>query len=96
MQLDFYVTLCSACRILIVDNNIRHLGIKMILWNWGAGGVTETSEFYDHIKVNCLFLTLQKYSPLKETLSSKIPFLISGDQICYLIGTCISILMNMD
>ena len=30
IYLDCYVTLCSACCILVVDNDIIHLGIKMI------------------------------------------------------------------
>ena len=33
VNLDCYVTLCSAFRILIVANDISHLGIKMIPWS---------------------------------------------------------------
>ena len=56
VKLYFYVTFCSSWRILIVANYISHLGIKMISWSWGVGGVTKTSDFSGHIKVNCLFL----------------------------------------
>ena len=49
VKLDCYVTLCSACNILIVANYIRHLGIKIISWSWGVGDVTNTSEFSDQI-----------------------------------------------
>ena len=42
VKLDFYVTLCSACRILIVANYISHMGIKMISWLWVVGDVYTT------------------------------------------------------
>ena len=32
IMLDCYVTLCITCHMLIVANNIIHLGIKMISW----------------------------------------------------------------
>ena len=60
VKLDCYVTLCSACHILIVANDISHLGIKMISWIWVVGVVTKTHDFYDHIQVNCLFFTGEK------------------------------------
>ena len=32
VKLDFYVNLCRDCIILIVANDISHMGIKMISW----------------------------------------------------------------
>ena len=49
IKLYCYVPLCRACNILIVANNIIHLGIQMISWICLAGDVTKTSDFYDHI-----------------------------------------------
>ena len=49
VKLYCYVTLFSACHILIVANDISHLGIKMISWRWVVGNVTNTSEFSHHI-----------------------------------------------
>ena len=80
-ELDCYVTLFSACNILIVANYISHLGIKMISWRWVVGDVTKTPEFSDHIQVNCLFFTREKYFALKTTRSSKSAFLITGEQM---------------
>ena len=80
-KLDCYVTLCSACNILIVSNYISHLGIKMISWIWLVGDVTKIPDFYDHIQVNCLFFTREKYFALKTNQYSKSSFLITGDQM---------------
>ena len=63
VKLDCYVTLCSACNILIVANDIKHLGIKMISWIWLAGDVTKAPEFSYHIQVNCLYLTRENLVP---------------------------------
>ena len=79
-ELDCYVTLFSVCNILNVANYISHMGIKMISWRWVVGDVTNTPEFSDHIQVNCLFFTREKYFALKTTRSSKSAFLITGDQ----------------
>ena len=81
VKLYFYVNLCSACHKLIVANDIRHLGIKVISWIWVVGDVTETPDCYDNIQVNCLCLTRERYCSLKATRSSKIAFLITGYQI---------------
>ena len=48
-KLDCYVTLCHACLVLIVANNIIHLWRKMVSWSCGVCDVTMTSEFSDHI-----------------------------------------------
>ena len=48
-KLDYCVTLCSVCLILVVDNVISHMGIKKIFWNWGVCGVTMTSELSNHV-----------------------------------------------
>ena len=81
VKLDFYVTLCRACCILIVANYISHMGIKIISWIWLVGAVINTSDFSDLIQINCLFLPSEKYCSLKPTQSSKIAFLITEDQI---------------
>ena len=81
VKLDCYVTLCSACHILIVASDIIHMGIKMISWSWVVGDVTNTPDFSDHIQVNCLFFTREKSCSLKATRSSKSAFLITGDQM---------------
>ena len=80
-KLDYYVTLFSAYCILIVDNYISHLGIKMISWIWVVGGVTKKTEFSDHIQVNCLFFTREKYFALKTTRYSKSALLVTGEQM---------------
>ena len=81
VKLDCYVTLCSACDILIVANDIIHLGIKMISWSWVVGDVTKTPDFSDQIQVNCLFFTRDKYRSLKANRSSKSAFLITRYQM---------------
>ena len=48
-KLDFYVTLCRYCCILIVANDISHMGIKTIFLIWGVGDVTKRYEFSYHI-----------------------------------------------
>ena len=48
-NLNCYVTLCSACHILIVDHYIIHMGIKIISWRWVVGDLTNTPEVSDHI-----------------------------------------------
>ena len=81
VKLDCYVTLFSDFHILIVANDIRYLGIKMISWSWVVGDVTNTPDFSDHIQVNCLFFTREKYCSLKATQSSKFAFLITRDKM---------------
>ena len=49
IKLDCYVTLCISSHILIVANNISHMGIKMISWILIVGVVTNISDSYDHI-----------------------------------------------
>ena len=51
-KLNCYVTLFSACHILIVANYIIHMGIKMISRIWVVGDVTKKPEFSDHIQVS--------------------------------------------
>ena len=63
VKLDCYVNLCSACYILIVSNDIIHMGIKMMSWSWVVGDVTNTPDFYDHIQVNFLFFTRENIVP---------------------------------
>ena len=41
-KIDCYVTLCNYCSILVVSNDISHMGIKIIFIVWGVGGVTKT------------------------------------------------------
>ena len=81
VKLVCYVTLCSACHILDVDKYISHLGIKMIYWSWVVGDVTKTPEFSDHIQVNCLFFTREKYFALKTTPYSKSAFIVIGSNL---------------
>ena len=57
IKLDFYVSLCGACLTIILYNDIIHMGREMIYWSWGVGDVTMKSDFSDHIKGDCLFLT---------------------------------------
>ena len=49
VKLYCYVTLSIACHILIVANDISHLGIKKSSRSWGVGDVTKTSIFSDNI-----------------------------------------------
>ena len=49
VKLYCYVTLCSTFHILIVVNDIIHMGIKMISCIWGVGDLTKTPYFSDHI-----------------------------------------------
>ena len=81
VKLDFYVTLCRDCHILVVANYKINLGIRMISRSWVVGDVTKTPDFYDPIQVNWLFFTREKYCYLKTTRSSKIAFLITGGQM---------------
>ena len=41
VKLYCHVTLCITCHILVVYNDIIHLGIKVILWSWVIGDVTK-------------------------------------------------------
>ena len=61
VKLDCCVTLCSDCHILIVDNYISRMGIKMISWSWVVGDVTKTPDSSDHIQLNCLFFQGHNY-----------------------------------
>ena len=45
VKLYFHVTLCITCNILIVSNDIRHLGIKVISQRWVVGDVTNIPDF---------------------------------------------------
>ena len=81
VNLDFYVTLCSAFYILIVANDSSHLGIKTVSWSWRVGVVTKTPDISDNIEVNYLFFTREKSCSSKATRSITNPFLISGDQM---------------
>ena len=49
VNLDYYVTLCRACHIIIVGDYIIHMGIKIISWRWVVGDVTNTPDFSNHI-----------------------------------------------
>ena len=60
VNLYFFNNFCSAFLILVLSNYIRNLWNKMISWISGGCYVTMTSEFSDHIKKNCLFLTREK------------------------------------
>ena len=75
------VTLCITCHILILSNDISHLGTKVISWIQVVRDVTKIPDFSDHIKVNCLFFTREKGCSLKSTRSNKISFLIRRDKI---------------
>ena len=75
------VALCSAFHILILANDIIHRHIKIISQSQLVGYVTKTSDFSDHIQVNCLFLTRGNYCSLKATQYSKSLFLITVYQI---------------
>ena len=81
VELDWYVTLCIACNIIIVANDITHLGIKTISRIWIVGDVNNTPDFSDHIQLNCLFFTREKSCSLKATRSIKNALLITGDQM---------------
>ena len=48
-KLYCHVTLCITCNILIVSNDIIHLGIKVISWVWVVGDITKIPDFSDHI-----------------------------------------------
>ena len=45
VKLYWYVTLRSACIIIIVANCINHMGIKTISCSWGVDDVTMTSDY---------------------------------------------------
>ena len=49
VKLYCHVTLCITCHILIVFNDISHLGIKVISWIWVVGDVTKIPDFSDNI-----------------------------------------------
>ena len=49
VKLYCYVNLYKAFHILILANDISHLGIKMISWSWGVGDVSNTPDLSDHI-----------------------------------------------
>ena len=49
VKLYCHVTLCITCHILIVFNDISHLGIKVISWIWAVGDVNKISDFIDNI-----------------------------------------------
>ena len=49
VKLYFHVTLCINCHILIVSNDIIHLGIKVTSWIWVVGDVTKIPDFSDNI-----------------------------------------------
>ena len=72
--------LYAALVLIIVANDISHLRKNMISMRWGVYDVTKTTDFSDHIQVNYLFFTREKYFSLEETRSSKSAFLITGDQ----------------
>ena len=44
-----HVNLFINWNILIVSNDISHLGIKLISWSWLVGDVTKIPDFSDHI-----------------------------------------------
>ena len=67
VKLYCYVILCISFHIFIVDNDIIHIGIKMISWIWVVDDVTNTPESSNHIQVNCLFFTCEKSCSLKST-----------------------------
>ena len=48
-KLDCYVNFCSACLIIIVVNDITHLGSKVISLSWAFGDVAMSSDFSDNI-----------------------------------------------
>ena len=49
VKLYCHVTLCITCHILIVSNDIIHMGIKVISRIWLVVDVTKIPEFSDHI-----------------------------------------------
>ena len=49
VKLYCYITLCRAFHILIVANDISHMGIKTISCIWVVGDLTNMSYLSDHI-----------------------------------------------
>ena len=49
VKLYCHVTLCIVCHIIVLSNDISHLGIKVISWSWVVGDVTKIPDFPDHI-----------------------------------------------
>ena len=49
VKLYCHVTLCITFHIIIVSNDIIHLGIRVISWSWVVGDVTKITDFSDHI-----------------------------------------------
>ena len=49
LKLYFHINLCITCHILIVSNDISHLGIREIPWSWVVGDVTKIPDFSDQI-----------------------------------------------
>ena len=49
VKLYFHDTLCIACHILILSDDISHLGIKVIFWIWVFGDITKIPDFFDNI-----------------------------------------------
>ena len=49
VKLYCHVTLYITCHILIVSNDIIHMGIKVISWSWLVGDVTKIPDFSDHL-----------------------------------------------
>ena len=45
VKLYYHITLCIYFHILIVSNDISHMGIKVISWSWVVGDVTNIPEF---------------------------------------------------
>ena len=49
VKLYFHVTLCIACHIITLSNDIIHMGIKVISCIWVVGYVNKIPDFSDHI-----------------------------------------------
>ena len=49
VKLYCHVTLYITCHILIVSNDIIHMGIKVISWSWLVGDVTKIPDFSDQL-----------------------------------------------
>ena len=49
VNLYCHITLCRTYHILIVSNDISHMGITVISWIWAFSDVTKIPDFSDHI-----------------------------------------------
>ena len=73
INLDWYVTFCYSCIIVIVSNDIIRMGSKMISCIWVVGEFSTTSAFSDPQKSKKNILDpRRKVCSLKTTQSKKV------------------------